>query len=90
MDRQLVDQLATELKNFQIPTVETIFAGNDFNGAHIYVAYNAEVNCLDAVGFAAIGNGSRHTSSELMFARHTIKRPFCRDIFACLFGKKES
>lgn len=90
MDPQLIDRLATELKKFQIPTVETIFAGNDFSGAHIYVAYDAEVRCLDAVGFAAIGSGSRHANSEMMFARHTIKRPFAETFLLVYSAKKRA
>jgi hypothetical protein len=90
MGPQLVERLATELKNFQVPTVETIFAGNDATGPHIYVAYDGEVNCLDAVGFAAIGSGSCHANSELMFARHTVARQFAETLLLVYSAKKRA
>ena len=39
------------------PKVETIFTGADPTGAHIYVADNGHISCLDTIGFAAIGVG---------------------------------
>jgi hypothetical protein len=90
LDPELTQKLASELKRFTPPEVETIFAGNDVTGAHIYVGYNSEVHCLDAVGFAAIGSGSRHANSELMFAKHTIHRPFAETLLLVYSAKKRA
>jgi hypothetical protein len=72
----LANNLAKELVNFEIPDVSAIFAGLDPDGCHIYTVYNNEANCVDNVGFAAIGIGSRHASSQFMFARHAWNSPF--------------
>lgn len=71
MDSNLVLQITKELMNYEAPRISTIFAGIDTSGAHIYVADNENVSCLDLVGFAAIGVGSWHASSQMMFAGHT-------------------
>ena len=71
MDSGLVRQLATELINYEAPRISAIFAGIDNSGAHIYVADNENVSCQDLVGFAAIGVGSWHANSQMMFAGHT-------------------
>jgi len=88
LDPQLVQTLAAELRSFNAPDVETIFVGIDTTGAHVYVAYNSEISCLDAVGFAAIGYGARHASSELMFAKHTNQRPL-PETFLLVYSAKE-
>jgi hypothetical protein len=66
----LVTQLATELINFDMPGTQTIFAGVDETGTHLYVANGGDIVCHDAVGFAAIGSGYWHADSQLMFAGH--------------------
>jgi hypothetical protein len=72
----LARSLADKLIYFDMPGVEAIFAGVDTTGpappnAHIYVARGAEITCHDMIGFAAIGVGMRHASSQMMFAGHT-------------------
>jgi hypothetical protein len=90
LDSDLIRKLATELKNFDAPDVETIFAGFDTWGPHIYVAYNSQVNCLDPIGFAAIGIGCRHANSQLMFSRHTSDRPFPETLLLIYSAKKRA
>ena len=75
MNDRLLNDTAKELLNFRMPSVSVICAGHDPIGPHIYLvtegdANSLEANCLDGVGFAAIGSGGRHGSSQFMFARH--------------------
>ena|SRR5271166_2577045 len=59
-------------------------------GAHIYAAYNSDITCLDAIGFAAIGIGSRHANSEFMFAKHTIQRALPETLRLLHWAKKRA
>lgn len=53
------------------PDNETIVAGVDQSGSHIYeIDKWGDVICQDAAGFVAIGAGRRHAESQFMFARH--------------------
>ena len=71
MNDRLVNDTARELLNFRMPPLSAIFAGHDPNGPHIYVVSenldtnSLEFNCLDAVGFVAIGSGGRHYRPSL-------------------------
>jgi hypothetical protein len=67
---RLVDSLARDLINFPVPGIETIIAGIDATGPHIYVVRDGEVVCCDAAGFACIGTGGRHAESQFMLAQH--------------------
>ena len=90
LNSELIHKLATQLQNFNAPAVETIFAGIDMTGAHIYTAYNSYITCLDAIGFAAIGIGSRHTNSEFMFAKHTNQRALPETLRLLYWAKKRA
>lgn len=90
MSAQLVNDLAKELLNFDIPEVSAIIAGLDLYGAHIYIVHNNEANCVDNVSFAAIGIGSRHASSQFMFARHAWNSPFPDTLLLTHFAKKKA
>ena len=55
---------------------ETIFAGLDGSGGHIFVVDGeGKVSCRDAIGFAAIGLGKWHAESQFMFDRHSPFKP---------------
>jgi hypothetical protein len=87
---ELVTQLATELINFELPEVSTIFSGTDLLGSHIYVANGADITCHDAVGFAAIGAGYWHADSQLMFGSHNKYRPFAESLMLVYSAKKRA
>jgi hypothetical protein len=90
MSPALVKQIASELINFEPPSVSTIFAGVDTTGAHIWVAHNANISCQDGVGFAAIGAGYWHADSQLMFAGHTRQRPLPETLLLTYSAKKRA
>jgi len=68
---ELVNQIATELLNFRTQSVEALVVGIDNSGSHIFVVNDGAVTCNDTIGFAAIGIGSWHANSQLMFAGHS-------------------
>lgn len=70
----LVNKLASEIVNFEMPDAETIFAGIDPTGAHIYAANGPNLTCRDVAGFSTIGVGSWHADSQFMFAAHSRKK----------------
>jgi len=90
MDSSLVNDLAKELLNFELPSVSAIFAGTDPTGTHIYAIYDNETNCVDNVGFAAIGIGSRHATSQFMFARHAWNSPFADTLLLTYYAKRKA
>ena len=90
MDSTLVDKLATDLVNFNTSAIETIFAGIDKSGPHIYTVGNSGVSCQDLVGFAAIGVGAWHADSQLMIARHAKQRPMPETLLLVYSAKKRA
>ena len=90
MDPTLVLKLSTELINFDPPDTAAIFAGIDTGGPQIYVVNNADVNCQNLVGFAAIGVGVWHANSQLMFAGHTKYRTFPETLLSVYSAKKRA
>jgi hypothetical protein len=91
MDSDLVKQLATKLAQFRCPGVEAIFCGMDLTGPHIYVVDNsANVDCHDAVGFAAIGVGAWHANSQFMFAEHHWQKSLAETLLLIYSAKKHA
>jgi 20S proteasome alpha/beta subunit len=86
----LVEKIANEMINFQVPDVDTIFAGVDERGPHIYLVRNAEVSCRDSVGFATIGAGEWHAASQMMFAGHTPNKWFPDSVLSVYAAKKRA
>jgi hypothetical protein len=71
MSENIAQQVTTRLLNYTIEDVEVIFAGIDPTGAHLFVARNEHIECVDGIGFAAIGSGRQHAISALTFAGYT-------------------
>jgi hypothetical protein len=90
MDSVLVTNIAKELMNYDLPPTAVIFSGVDNSGAHIYVARDGKVSCQDSVGFAAIGAGEWHASSQLMFGGHTPNKPPNETLLLVFTAKKRA
>lgn len=90
MEPSLVRQITEELINFDTPFTSTIFAGIDSGGPHIYVANCSNITCQDNVGFASIGVGVWHASSQLMFSGHTRLKPFPETLLTVYSAKKRA
>src|SRR6266481_8114545 len=72
---QLAMKLASEMLNFDMPGIETIIAGVDPSGPHIFVVDNKGVTARDSIGFAAIGIGYWHANSQFMFSEYARWKP---------------
>jgi 20S proteasome alpha/beta subunit len=85
---QLVDRITTELRSHPLEA-ETIIAGVDARGAHIYVVGDpGAIACNDNVAFAAIGAGQWHAASQFMFSRYTSQWTFPRASVLTYSAKK--
>lgn len=50
--------------------IETIFAGRDSAGCHVYVVIDGDVKCTDIEGFATIGIGSNLAESQFVYSNY--------------------
>jgi hypothetical protein len=85
-----VRMVSTELINFSMPPVATIITGSDPTGTHIYVVTDGDIECVDKVGFAAIGIGRWHANSQFMFAQHDGSKPFPETLLLTFAAKKRA
>lgn len=70
-DGNFVAQTTSNMQHSPLD-VETIIAGKDTTGYHIYIVDDpGDVRCADGIGFAAIGSGKNHADSQFMLARHS-------------------
>lgn len=87
---QLATALANDLLNSRIE-VETIIAGADNSGYHIFVVLDPGiVKCSDSVGFAAIGIGQRHAESAFMLSRYSRQWQYQRALLLTYAAKKRA
>jgi hypothetical protein len=93
---EFTSQLARQLQTFDMPAVDTIIMGVDEEGSHLYTTSNSNVEsscrvrCHDTVGFAAIGAGSRHASSQFMLSRYHRWAPSSEGLFLTYLAKKRA
>ena len=90
MSPDLVNELARELINYELPTVGSIIAGVDTTGPHLFTTLQAEIACQAGVGFAAIGAGADHAASQFMFAGHTSHRDIAQTLLLTYAAKKRA
>jgi len=84
---QTVDRLTSRIQGYRLDS-EAIVMGIDAE-PHIYVIQEPGiVICHDLVGFAAIGIGASHATSELMSARYSRQWGFARAVFQVFKAKK--
>jgi hypothetical protein len=90
----LADRLADNLHAYRAPAMETIIVGEDRRGQHIFVCENVnsegDVHCYDTMGFAAIGSGGFHASSQFMLAGHGPSKPLSDTLFLAYLAKKRA
>jgi 20S proteasome alpha/beta subunit len=85
-----VRDIGTELLSFEGPLVQTIIAGCDDEGPHIYTVDNDSIQCHDGVGFAAIGAGQAHANSQMMAFSHSFRSSLADTLRAVFFAKKRA
>jgi 20S proteasome alpha/beta subunit len=90
MSQEFVASLTKEMLLFNVPTVCAIVTGIDDEGTHIYYITENQVSCMDTIGFASIGSGSRHAESQFMFARHSFNSPLPETLLLTYSAKKRS
>ncbi len=90
MESGLVKDITGRLMNYNFAPIGAIISGVDTSGAHIYVFQDGAISCQDAVGFAAIGIGEWHASSQLMFARHSPLKSIPETLLSVYIAKKRA
>lgn len=90
MTDQFVNNVANSLVDYQVPGTYVIVSGYDASGPHIYTVYGDIVSCLDSVGFATIGGGERHASSQMMMGGHSPSAALPQTLLLTHFAKKRS
>jgi hypothetical protein len=76
MSSEFVDMITTNIDRFDVDymrgqSIETIIAGIDDLGPHIYVAEDGKIDCYDKLGFASVGIGSFHANSHFMLSKYS-------------------
>ena len=90
LSADLVNKIAYDLVNYRLPGTSAIITGIDRRGPHIFSVNNGAVVCQDAGGFAAIGVGSYHANSYMMFARHSRDATVSQTLLRTLAAKKRA
>jgi 20S proteasome alpha/beta subunit len=92
--RELAPDLAAQVSRAiadQVADVETIVAGVDEQGGHVFhVGDPGQVTCYDGIGFAAIGNGGRHAVSFLLQVGYTPQVALSRAVVLVYTAKKRA
>jgi hypothetical protein len=87
---EFISDIQHKMENHPVE-VETIIAGIDAFGAHIFtITSRGEMLCGDAVSFACIGTGASHAESILMNARYQRQVPWQEAITLTSIAKKRS
>ncbi len=90
MQGDLVSRLVHDLTNCPLDS-ETIIAGMDKDGPHIYVVRDpGTLDCANAIGFAAIGSGKAHAEAQFMQAKHTKDALFDATLLQTYIAKKRA
>jgi 20S proteasome alpha/beta subunit len=88
LPNELVLRLQGEMRMRKLDA-QTIIAGVDEDGAHLYVVADPGTSiCYDSIGFAAIGYGEWHARSQFMFNQYTKDWPFARTLLLTYSAKK--
>jgi hypothetical protein len=96
MHPDFVKRITDDLTYFKMPRVQTLFLGVDAEGSHIYIVdnlnqmYSCDVRSQDTIGFAAIGSGARHATSQFMLVGHHRAVPSSETLFLTYLAKKRA
>lgn len=73
------------------PQLEAIITGIDESGPHIYqIDPHGIASCEDSSGFAVIGSGFYHATSQLMRTRHSSKTAYVDTLLLLYMAKKHA
>ena len=88
-----ISSIENKIQNYQrysIPFTETIIAGSDYKGYHIYTIENNKSYCNNQIGFTSIGGGARHASSQLMLSGYNPSCSISNALLSVHNAKKRS
>jgi 20S proteasome alpha/beta subunit len=68
---ELINEILKGISAFEMDYVQTIIAGVDDDGSHIYRLTGDQYSCCDMIGFCAIGSGASHAESQFMLAGYS-------------------
>ncbi len=90
LNSELAIRIAKELDEFELPGTETIIAGIDDDGAHLFVIMNGRVSREDITGFAAVGSGYHQAESHLMVSGHSREVSAFKALYDVFVAKKHA
>ena len=97
ISNQVTDRRAGTLidlvTSFDVPDedyVESIFAGHDASGSHIWRTLNAKSYCQDIEGVAVIGTGASLALAQMQLMAHTPKADMLATIIGVYFAKRRA
>jgi len=90
MSDEFIREIGNQLLQFSIGGATTIITGVDDSGPHIYLVQNERSYSQDRIGFAAIGIGSRHANSQMMFRGHTPAKGLAESLLSVYMAKKRA
>lgn len=88
-----ISSIENKIQNYQrytTPYTETIIAGSDYKGYHIYTIDNNKSYYNNQIGFTSIGGGARHASSQLMLSGYSPSCSFSNALLSVYNAKKRS
>ena len=88
LEEKFIKLITSELLNYEVPKVSVIISGIDTK-AHIYVVEDDDVSCWDTIGYAAIGIGARHATSQLMLGGQHLDTELSESLLLTYIAKKD-
>jgi hypothetical protein len=85
-----VQSISEKMSAVRLDELETIICGMDQDGPHIYQFLNGAVSCHDTIGFATIGAGYWHASSQLLLAGQFPATPIEATVLFVYLAKKRA
>lgn len=84
-----IEKILKARSNYKMPTVETIVAGHDAAGGHIYIIRNGEIRPQTYLDFASTGGvGSTYSDAYLIRAHHLIQNDMIDTFLNVYWAKK--
>ena len=90
MQPTLVDRVAEDMVRYKLPAMSALIVGIDLLGSHIYEVHDGESGCLDTMGYAAIGAGTRHARAHFMMSGQSGHSSIAETLWATYLAKKRS
>lgn len=90
LSTEFARDLRSEIDGYRLPAIQTIIAGFDEDGAHLYVADDGEIDERNADACAVIGAGAIHAITELAIVGHTVEAEPAAALLSTYAAKKRA